>query len=242
MFKIIVAVKIHLLLAISCGEQCRYDCKITEIPTDCSILSASEIKRYDDSSIRYLEDKEYVKALAILNCFSKTEKLFTDVRKLRWLTTKFESYGFDTLTGILGVFVELANLINSGSTTVEKLPGVPDINQKTQADYFTLVSELKVVFQSINTQALDQNQKATYSSLSTVLAIFILNSYAYPNTLIGPPYIALATGVGSADESFVKESLICALTDPADQKNCPNGVGINVSAIALVLANAFYSQ
>lgn len=225
----------------ACGEDCLFDCDVPKTPSDCSTLTETEIKRFDSITISYMEDDEFVKALEILDCYKEVPALFNDGRKLRWLTAKLESNGFDTIFGLISVLQGIGELVSDGATTLTSLSGVPNINSRTQASYFSLVNELKTVRDSVNSASLNDNQLGSYNSLSTIIAVYILNSYSYPDldsTVIAGLYTDIQTQVSSVNESYVTTNLLCVFSD--DSGSCPDGSEPTVASIALVLANQFY--
>lgn len=230
------------LIIQSCGEDCYYGCEVPTLPDDCSKLTDAEIRRFDQMSISYLENDKPTKSLEILECFRDSSKIFNNVRKLRWLVSRLEVYGFDTGLGVFAALSSIAEVISSGSTTSTAIDGVPNINDyNNHAAYrLAVISPILVVYNSINASQLDSNQQLTLSSLEIVLAIYLLNSYAYPNPsiIIGGVYPTLETSVTTADENFITENLVCNIPGAAD--DCPNGSEPALDPVALILANAFY--
>lgn len=239
--------KAFLLLATltmigACGEGCLYDCDVPAVPDSCASLTQTEINRFDAMVITYMEEDEFAKALEIMDCYRTTNtELFTDQVKLRWLTAKFENFGFDTIFGLVSVLTEIGDLISSGTTNITSLPGVPSTTGRTQTAYFTLVTELYTVYNSITVSTLDSAQSSSYNSLGSILSVFLLSSYSYPDTdapVVAGLYTAIATPVSSTNESFIYENLVCRFAD--DPSACPTASDPDIDVIALTLANQFF--
>lgn len=242
-FKILMLLIFSSFLLKGCGEDCLYGCDRPTLPSDCSTLTEDEVDTFDELSITYLEDGTPEKSLEILECFQDAGALFTDVRKIRWITATLENYGFDTLTGLIGILSEIANVVDSGSTTATSLPGVPDINTMSQALYFSsVVVPLETVYASIAESSLDANQSASYSTLGTSISIYVLNAHAYPGSgpVVAGLYTDTSTPMSTSRKSFITSNLICGITDPNGENGCPNGSEQDLDDMALALANAFY--